>query len=213
MNLGDMRRDVADNLKLAGVDAPSDDRVTRVLNRCKTRLVSFLEILDEELFTTRADFVVTPDLTYIALPAGFVRLIGLDRVDGDTETPVTVLDAKQRGRRSARAADSCMPVPMLYPEGDKLWFVGRPPACTLRMRYRQIVADLASSAASSSYSAVPAEWHRTIVDLATAMLIPVNNEEHGKYFGEAERALADARDAVNRRMDTEPLCILDNILE
>lgn len=151
-----MLANVSDNLQLAGVSTPAPKRIMQQVNQAKDRLVSHLEKQDEELFVERASFTLTSGQMSIDLPAGFMRLVGLDRVDGTRETPVPIIDSKQRSytRPSYLSVDGEVAPPELpvgYLESGKVYFVGAgAPACTLRMRYRKRVDDLSENAGSSS---------------------------------------------------------------
>lgn len=208
MTLGELCKLVSEQVTLEEGKPPAAERIVRVLNICAVRLGGALAHLNPALFATRQDYSVTAATTYLTLPTNCVRIIGLDRVEGDAETPVTILDSRQRQAtpvtRSALAGDL-----MLYPEGGKLFFVGTPSDCTLRLRYQFRTAELDPSVLSGEYAGLPDEWRSVLADMATASLLPAKSPGFSRYVGQYTAAIAAAREAVTRSVEAVPINCFD----
>lgn len=219
MTLGDMLADVADNLRTAGVNVPPNAVMVRKLNQAKDRVVAHLERCNSELFTVRSDISVTGGQTSIDLPTGIVRLIGVDRVTGNIETPIDVIGTRQRSGYApdrnwpydeTSDASSCGP---MYMEGGKLYAAaaGGLAAGTIRLRYRKRVDDLAESRQADSYSGVPTEWQPMITAHASMSLLPAGNADFGRHRDDYDRMASESRISLARRSDTRAPNILDNV--
>ena len=209
MTLGELCKLVAENLTLEEVTPPANERIARTLNICAVRLGSELARINPQLFAAQQDYSVTAATTYLTLPTASVRIIGLDRVDGTQETPVLIIDSRQR-QAGPVTRGQAMSDPVLYPQAGKLWFVGTPPSCTLRLRYQARITELAPTALSSEYSELPAEWQSVLAEMATAMLLPAKSAGFGKYAASYSAAIGAARAALTRTVETAPINCFDN---
>lgn len=209
MTLGDLCKLVSENLTLEEVSPPANDRIARTLNICAVRLGGKLARVNPQLFATRQDYSVTPATTYLTLPTNAVRIIGLDRVEGDQELPVLILDSRQRQAAPVTRGQILTDL-VLYPESGKLYFVGTPPTCTLRLRYQFRTAELPVGTLSGEYAGLPDEWRSVLADMATAMLLPAKSAAFGKYTAQYSAAVAEAERAVTRSVEAAPINCFDN---
>lgn len=210
MTVGTIRKVVGENLKRAGVTTlPNASELLGIVNRAKDEVVQRMEIMDESgLFTTRATFSVAQGDPSITLPTDFRRLIQLRRTDSGRDEKIEVYETRTRddaGGNTINWPMAGLGSAAVYEEGGKLWFVqtaGAPEAMTMRLHYRNRVADATETAASlnAEYSGFPGEWADLIAQCATAMALPAANPEYGRYMARYNDGLALMKQAINERV-------------
>jgi hypothetical protein len=204
--ISEMREEVKDILAKEGLNEPPNvKRVYTALNAAKDELVARLESLDEQRFTTRAEFDVAKDNESIELPSGFRRLLGLTEVtDSNGEYAIKVLDPRSEESKSCPAGF------WMYREGNHLWFHdpdGAARAMTIRMRYVAKVDDLDGSAAGAEYTSIPADAARVIPLMAAADLLPSDVAGQIRWRARANEKLALILGQHNSEIATRPMRI------
>jgi hypothetical protein len=214
MTLKEMTAELTDNIKLGGTDAPSMARCISLINRAKDEIVTRMELLNRDVFVTRQEYTVAADDASITLPTDFRRAVGLTRTDLSYDVDGVIMDTRERAMwRSYSNNNIPIPgfttesggnVPIVYPEGNYLYFArkdGAPTAMTLVLRYAKRVADLAKSDIDDSFDDIPDEWHHLIVALATANALPRASGEHAKWRERFVEMVGLMQRAMTGRMD------------
>lgn len=214
MTVGNIRKVVTENLKRAGMETvPNANELLGLVNRAKDEVVQRMELMDEAgLFAARSTFSVAAGDASITLPTDFRRLIELRRIDSGRDEPVQVLET--RTRDTALPAQTNWPlastgIGSVYEEGGLLYFVagsGAPEAMTLRLHYRNRIADATETTASlnAEYTGLPGEWANLVALCATHNALPANNTERNRYRQDYADGIELMRQAINRRVANRP---------
>lgn len=214
-----MRRELADNLKLEGVEVPSTERLLTLLNRAKDHVAAQIELCNENQLVVRKTFTVAAGDASITLPDGsgadpaVKRVVAIRRTDTGTDIPCRVVPHYEQP--VYQDYDGYVNDEMIfYLEGITLYFAyrnGAPDAMTLVMSYVGETADATDADVTETYDLIPNEWADLIPLYATLLALPAASLARTKYAELYKDRLNTLERSVPQRFRTEPLGVRPDV--